>query len=216
MAMRRASQAASGRHAAIGRGFRPTESSGGGDVRLDRRPCRKATRLPMIARLLIGLKIKSRWLRSAAQYGGQITSCSQFSGGQREMIMKQFAALAVLALTLSACVSSPIGAAADGATAQPIATGAENIASIAPTLHGIFIIARSGYNRQGEAVHPDGSVPDRRSKQNSCRWFLLLRDLREPRAQNEPLTTPHLETPSRSSPENSPSRSCAHSTVSKF
>lgn len=50
----------------------------------------------MIARLLIGLKIGSRWLRSAAQ----------------------FAALVVLALTLSSCVSSPIGAAAGGATAH--------------------------------------------------------------------------------------------------
>jgi hypothetical protein len=84
MAMRRASQAVSGRHAAIGRGFPfAVESSVGGDVRLDRRPCRKAMRPPMIARLLIGLKIESRWLRSAAQYGGQITSCSRFSGGQK-------------------------------------------------------------------------------------------------------------------------------------
>lgn len=118
MAMRRPSQA-SGRHAAIGRDLPfAAKSSGGGDVRLDRRPCRKAMRPPMIARLLIGLKIESRWLRSAAQYGGQITSCSRFSGGQREMIMKQFAALAVSALTLSSCVSSPIGAAAGGATAH--------------------------------------------------------------------------------------------------
>ena len=57
MAMRRPSQA-SGRHAAIGRGLPfAAKSSGGGDVRLDRRPCRKAMRPPMIARLLIGLKI---------------------------------------------------------------------------------------------------------------------------------------------------------------
>ena len=73
---------------------------------------------PMIARLLVGLQITARWQRSCGHYGRQIASCSRFSRGQREMIMKQFAALAVLALTLSGCVSSPIGAAAGGGTAH--------------------------------------------------------------------------------------------------
>jgi hypothetical protein len=119
MAMRRASQAASGRHAAIGRGLPfAAESSGGGSLCLGRRPCRKAMRRTMIARLLVGLQITARWQRSAAHYGRQITSCSRFSGGQRGMIIKQFAALTVLALALSGCATSLNNASAGGATAH--------------------------------------------------------------------------------------------------
>ena len=58
--------------------------------------------------------------RSAAHSGRQITSCSQFWGGQRGMIIKQFAALTVLALALSACATSLNNASASGATAAVV------------------------------------------------------------------------------------------------
>ena len=48
-------------------------------------------------------------------------TCLPFSEGQRVMIIKQLAALAVLALTLSGCAPLPIGAAAGGATG-PVVT----------------------------------------------------------------------------------------------
>jgi hypothetical protein len=60
--------------------------------------------------------------------------------GQRVMIIKQLAALVVLALT------RPIGAAAGGAPHlwSLIPTGAENIATIARTRNGVITMAGAG------------------------------------------------------------------------
>ena len=74
----------------------------------------------MIARLLFSLQTTARSQRSAAHYGCQITSCSRLSEGQRGMIIKQFAALAVLALALSGCATSLNNASAGGATAAVV------------------------------------------------------------------------------------------------
>ena len=54
----------------------------------------------MIRRLVFSLQIAARRLRSAALHARQFTSCLRFLEGQSAMIVKQFAALAVLALAL--------------------------------------------------------------------------------------------------------------------
>jgi hypothetical protein len=53
---------------------------------------------------------------------------------------------------------------------SPIPTGAENIASIATTLRGNFIIAGSGYNQQGEEVHPDDGKTAATAQASSTRF----------------------------------------------
>lgn len=116
--MRRASQAASGRRAAIGGASFSLRKVAAVAAYVWAGPYRKAMRRTMIARLLVGLQKAARWQRSAAHSRRQITSRSQFSGGQRGMIIKQFAALTVLALALSACATSLNNASAGGATAH--------------------------------------------------------------------------------------------------
>ena len=74
----------------------------------------------MIRRLLFSLQIAARWLRSAEHYGHQFTTRSPLSEGQRAMIIKQLAALAVLALALSGCATSLNHATAGGATAAVV------------------------------------------------------------------------------------------------
>ena len=114
---RRASQAISGRHAAIGRcsAFAAGRGRGGG-ICLGRRPCRKAMRLPMIARLLVGLQITARSKCSAGRHWFVLAILGRAKG----MIIKQFAALAVLALALSGCATSLSSPAAGGATAAAV------------------------------------------------------------------------------------------------
>lgn len=72
----------------------------------------------LIGRVLFGLQIAARWLRSAEHHGRQFAPCSPFSEGQSAMIIKQLAALAVLALALSGCATLPDRATAGGATAS--------------------------------------------------------------------------------------------------
>ena len=74
----------------------------------------------MIARLFLSLQTTARWLRSAEHYGPQIKSSSRFSEWRRTMIIKELAALAVLALALSGCATSLSSPAAGGATAAAV------------------------------------------------------------------------------------------------
>jgi hypothetical protein len=65
--------------------------------------------------------------------------------GQRVMIIKQLAALAVLALTLSCCATFAHWRSQVAPHLwSPIPTGAENIATIATTRNGVITIAGAG------------------------------------------------------------------------